>query len=382
MYRGFAIGALGLALFLLIAPGLAGAQERGLDASITGISKAFNPAISVNGLFYGLVSSLSHPNLPGDDLETGLKVQEFEIAFDANVDPYLKATVIMSLPGGSGIELEEGYVTTLGLPYSLQARVGKMYEAFGLHNRLHTHAFPFLDPPLVNRAIFGPEGLNDTGVELSWLAPLPWFAEVRGGVYDGQNEFVFNGQKQEDLSYLGRFENLWDLGPSATLRLGGSYARGPHLLPGNTAMPATPATEVASEVWGGDAQIKWRPVNWTRKAAMQWQFEYMNHREWQGNHGSEPLDGYYSHLLVQVSRRWWVQGRYDEDWQHQGYWALSGPVAQTLEDHAWSGAVAYLPTEFQAYKLGYEARNDAGQVEYRYWLQLNVTVGSHPAHAY
>ena len=57
-------------------------------------------------------------------------------------------------------------------------------------------------------------------------------------------------------------------------------------------------------------------------------------------------------------------------------------MAQTLEDHAWSGAVAYLPTEFQAYKLGYEARNDAGQVEYRYWLQLNVTVGSHPAHAY
>ena len=57
-------------------------------------------------------------------------------------------------------------------------------------------------------------------------------------------------------------------------------------------------------------------------------------------------------------------------------------MAQTLEDHAWSGAVAYLPTEFQAYKLGYEARNDAGQVEYRYWLQVNLTVGSHPAHAY
>jgi hypothetical protein len=370
---------LGMAVFLLIAPGPAGAQEKGLDASITGLSKAFNPAISVNGLFYGLFSSLEHPKLPGDDLETGLKVQEFELAFAANVDPYLKADVILSLPGGEGIGLEEGYVTTLGLPHSLQVRVGKMYEAFGLHNRLHTHAFPFLDPPLVNRAIFGDEGLNDTGVELSWLAPLPWFSEVRGGVYDGQNEFVFNGRKQSDLSYLGRFENLWDLGPSATLRLGGSYAWGPHLLPGDT---LSPEKEVRSEVWGGDAQIKWRPVNWTHKAAVQWQAEYMNYREWQGQHGSEPLDGYYSHLLVQLSRRWWVQGRYDEDWQHRGYWALAGPVAQTQEDHAWSGAVAYVPTEFQAYKLGYEARDDAGQVEYRYWLQLNVTVGSHPAHAY
>ena len=52
MDRHSAVAGLGMTLFLLIAPGLAGAQEKGPDASITGISKSFNPAISVNGLFY------------------------------------------------------------------------------------------------------------------------------------------------------------------------------------------------------------------------------------------------------------------------------------------------------------------------------------------
>lgn len=373
----------GMALFLLIAPGLAGAQERGADASLTGISNTFNPAISVNGLLYALGTSPDPKGKPvEDELKPGLQVQEVEVNFSSNVDPYLKAVATLSVHGAEDqtVDWEEFYLTTLGLPAGLQARLGRGYVPFGLHNQLHTHAWPFLYPPLINTSLFGrQDGFKDNGAELSWLPRLPWYLEVKGAVYDGQIERVFNGRHQSDLAYLGRIENLWDLGESATLRLGGSFAQGPHLLPGNT---TTPEKEVNSQLWGADAQFKWRPVKGNRRRAVVLQAEYLNHRELDGDHWSEPFDGYYAHVLVQVSRRFWVQGRWDETWERQNYLALSGPIPQTREDHRWSAAVAFMPSEFQAYKIGYDAQDNAGAPVFRVWLQTNVTIGSHPAHVY
>jgi hypothetical protein len=380
MYRLVIPVSAGLVLWLGIIASPADAQVTGADASLTGISKAFNPALSVNGLFYGLASSLNNPE--GEDLEPGLKVQEVEVKFSANVDVYLRGDVTLAMHGAEqvAVDVEELFLTTLTLPAGLQARFGRMNAPFGLHNRLHTHAFPFIDPPLINAAVFGPvDGFRDNGLEISWLAPMPWFLELRGAVYEGENELVFDAADQEDLAALGRIENLWDLGDSATLRLGGSYTWGHHPLPVG---PAGIEAEVISQVWGGDAQLKWRPVDWKRRAAAVLQAEYLHHRMLDGVNWSEPLDGFYTHLLVQVSRRWWVQGRYDETWMHKNYWSLEGPVDKTQVDHRWSGAVAFVPSEFQAYKIGYEARDRAGEPEYRTWLQVNVTLGSHPAHAY
>ena len=80
-------------------------------------------------------------------------------------------------------------------------KAGKFYAEFGRHNRLHAHAFPFLDASLVHQRLLGGEGLNEAGLSLSWLTPLPWFVEITGQVLDGTNQ-RFASKHGEDLLYL------------------------------------------------------------------------------------------------------------------------------------------------------------------------------------
>ena len=77
-------------VFLGVAP-VAG-QTPGSSATATGVSRDFNPAISVNGLF--LASGF--PGLPDSSAaawarESGLRLQEAEMQFTAAIDPYAKA---------------------------------------------------------------------------------------------------------------------------------------------------------------------------------------------------------------------------------------------------------------------------------------------------
>jgi hypothetical protein len=44
--------------------------------------------------------------------------------------------------------------------------------------------------------------------------------------------------------------------------------------------------------------------------------------------------------------------------------------------------MAYVPTEFSAYRLQYNYLKFAEMKEQQIVLQVNVTIGSHPAHKY
>jgi len=85
--------------------------------------------MSVNGLFLGSVSSQRHP--PVGVATTGLAIQELELQFVANVDPYFTANLIFTVPGETGFGLEEGYVTPSFKPAGFEARIGKIKVPFG-----------------------------------------------------------------------------------------------------------------------------------------------------------------------------------------------------------------------------------------------------------
>ena len=76
-------------------------------------------------------------------------------------------------------------------------------------------------------------------------------------------------------------------------------------------------------------------------------------------------------MQLQHSRRWWIQGRYD----------LLG-VATGGNDSRLSGLVAFVPSEFSALRLQYSQLDEDGDIVHQLLLQLNFTVGSHPAHRY
>jgi len=255
--------------------------------------------------------------------------------------------------------VEEGFVTTLGLPYSLALKAGKFYAELGRHNLLHAHAFPFIDAPLVSERLLGEEGLNETGLGLSALLPLPWYAELNGQALNGDHE-LFASPKGRDLLYLGHLKNFWELGPSATLELGSSWAGGNNQ-EGHT-----------SALAGVDLTLKWRAAG-PRTRALVWQSEYLRARS-NLPAGTEKQGGLYSLLQYQFARRWWAQAR----------WDLVGlPRPRGAERaHRLSGLLALVPSEFSALRLQYSRLDEGGGGTDQVQMQYNFTIGSHPAHRY
>ena len=83
--------------------------------------------------------------------------------------------------GPTGSTPEEVWARTSSIP-GIQLKLGKIRGTFGKHGQLHTHAFPFIQAPVVMANTIGEEGFKDAGMEASWLTPLPWYAEVTEGV--------------------------------------------------------------------------------------------------------------------------------------------------------------------------------------------------------
>src|SRR5262245_15292097 len=98
------------------------------------LSNIYNPAMSVNGLFLGSATSKRHPS--GDEVTTGLAIQEMELQFIANVDPYFAANLVLAIPDGEGLEVEEGTLTPTEQPLGIQLRLGKLKAPFGRENAI------------------------------------------------------------------------------------------------------------------------------------------------------------------------------------------------------------------------------------------------------
>src|SRR5881396_3239356 len=198
---------------LVCAPALAAAQTPAMFSNLA------NPAIGMNALFSGQAAH----NLDG---AYGLQFDEAEISLISVVDPYWTFTGnIVFAP--EEVDPEEVWVRSTSIP-SLQLKLGKLRGTFGKHGLLHTHAFPFVQAPIVMANTIGEEGFKDAGAEAAWLTPLPWFSELTGGVYqavgpDDEHPLDLGSTRHDNVPYLGHFKNQFDLSGETTLELGQSY---------------------------------------------------------------------------------------------------------------------------------------------------------------
>jgi hypothetical protein len=337
------------------------------------VSSAFNPAISVNGLFLGGYSSSPRSTrlITGLDFHNGFNFQEAEIQLTADVDPYWRADLIFGFNRDGEAELEEGYVTSEKFPYDLLPRntsvkLGKFFAAFGKHNLLHAHQFPFIDPPLVSQSIFGDEGLREPGVGVSYLLPIDWFSELTFQGLAGENDglFRFEDEVKRRGAYLGRWKNFFDLSDTTTLEVGNSYIGGRN----------SASRHRLSQAVGLDLTLKWRPLRMARERALIWQSEYIYFRRDLGKAPTTRGGGWYSSLQYQFAQRWWLQGRYD---------LLGTPRFDDGRMHRWSTLIAFAPSEFSAVRLQHSYTiQERGSPINQVLLQFNFTIGSHPAHQY
>src|SRR5258706_7942018 len=191
-------------------------------------SLSFNPDIGVIGDFQASYISKGEKNFD-------LYLNETEISLQATVDPYARADFFLSfardpVTGKYGVEVEEGYLTTLSLPAQLQLKLGKFREAVGRINPTHPHALPFIDLPNAYVNYFGDGGLNDEGLSLSWLIPnKKFYQELVFQATSGLSESpsFFRGENNRFI-YLGHLKNFFTLSDNATLELGFTGITGPN----------------------------------------------------------------------------------------------------------------------------------------------------------
>ena len=137
------------------------------------------------------------------------------------------------------------------LPFDTQLKMGQMRNRFGLLNQIHEHDRPFIDAPNVLARFLGEEGLVESGAELTWVAPLPFYLEVLVGVFNGDNEVAFGrGKLNEPLADRPAPHVLraGRLGRHPARRLGG-HRRDPRAAPQHPASASTPSTSTRPEGW-------------------------------------------------------------------------------------------------------------------------------------
>lgn len=357
----------------IAAPSMTSAADRDFSVFNLGKAKALNPDISVNflGLLQrgtGLSDDRTNPN------HNGISLQELELHFTTDVDPYFRAVALIAADQEDGttefgIDPEEVFLETISLP-RVTVKAGKFYGAFGKHNILHRHAFPFIDAPLVHQRILGEEALNDAGVSGSFLVPTSWYSEIIVQAMNGGNESLYGSPKSGDLAGLLRLKNLWDLSDDLTLEFGVSGTQGKNSL------------AATSSAFGSDLTFKWRPASGGKYRSVAWSTEYIQGRDFVSSDPTgaalaiEKLGGIASWIQYQFAERWWIQARIEY---------LGLPKSDLLpSQQKQSALLAFLPSEFSGFRLQYDHLSDGprGKDDHTVALQYNVSIGAHPAHTY
>jgi hypothetical protein len=323
---------------------------------------SFNPDIGVIGDFRGSYISKGKKNVEA-------YLNETELSLQAPVDPYLRADFFLAFGRDPdthkyGVDVEEGYLTTLALPAKLQLRLGKFKEAVGRINPVHAHALPFIDMPNAYVNYFGEEGLNDEGLSLSWLVPnQKFYQELTFQATSGLSESpIFHRGDNNRFNYLGHLKNFFTLTDNATLELGFTGITGPN--------DSSRTTSIAA----ADLTYKWKPVQMNTYKSLTWQNEfYYGHANILQDFSSNSF-GLYSMLQYQIAKRWFLTGRYDY---------AQKPFDRSIVEQAYSVTAGWYATEFS--KLEWEAKTTDDNINKRYyqgWLRWIFVIGAHGAHQY
>lgn len=357
--------------------------QEGGSTTLSGLSRQFNPAISVNGLLLGTGS---------DEGSSDFGLQEFELQFSSAIDPNFRADVTFAVhedigeahgheeeaheEGEPALGLEQAIITATSLP-QVTLRFGKFWLPFGKHNILHTHQFPFVTAPQVVAETFGEEALNEVAIDAAPLLPLPFFSELNLVAFEGDNEGLFHFTEGTDpdeprtgpdkAKYLAHWKNLVDVTDDDTVELGLSYLSGTNNAGDGALTTAT----------GVDLTYKHKPAVGRGRAGWVLQGEWIGTAR---ETGAEDLEsrGYYLSAQWRALDFWWVQARY-------GAFTADVEEAGVLEeeetDHS-DFLIGWVPTEFSALRVQYSVTTHDDEEVGSWYLQYNFVIGSHPAHSY
>ncbi|MEY2518530.1 MAG: hypothetical protein QOF24_289 [Verrucomicrobiota bacterium] len=367
--------------------------------------------ISFDGMFALAASSERHLDRlevgDHDPQQRGFNARNAEIALDGAVDPYFEgfANIVLKLDNNNAteIELEEAFLQTTSLPYSLQIKAGQFFNAFGRINPTHPHTWEFADSPLVNGRLLGPDGLRGVGAQIAWTVPVPWYSQVIFAVNNGRGGTAYSFRNPgdngvfysrmtidrdasalHDFVFVPRLENSFNPSETQTVLFGASGAFG-----ANDTGP-----NAHTQIYGADLLYKWKSARAEGGFPfVKWQTEAM-YRRFEAGRGLDDLFranetfrdwGVYSQVLWGF-KKGWVAGLRGDYLHMQKSLVTDDEMRQSRSRI--SANLTWYPTEFSKIRLQYNhdfleenaflASRDVDSI----FLQFEFILGAHGAHKF
>lgn len=313
-----------------------------------------------------------------DPSKTGFNLQQLELSIGATVDPVFRfdANLVFAQ---FGVELEEAYATTLGLPVGLQVRFGQMLFRFGRINATHPHAWSFVDQPLVVGKMLGSEGSRGLGGELSWLTPLPWYVELVASVGEATGECCarsfyggadpgFDGA--EDLLTTLALKQFFPFDDDWSLSWGLSAQLGPNATGNGN----------RTELYASDLYLRYYPVASQSRSSLSLTVEGVFRTRQVPDDVLQDWGGY-AQLVWRIDADWEVGGRSEY---------LSGVAGDPLdpgqegERARYAVAATYYPSHFSRLRLqgAADVPEWAADPVWSVVLAAELVVGAHGAHSF
>ena len=337
----------------------------------------------------------AHTSLAGEE---GANFNYAELSIGATVDNYFDLLTVFHITE-EDFEVEEAFVTTRTLPYSLRARIGKFKSDFGYLNNKHHHNYNFSDMPLIYSALLGDHGLTEIGAQLQYVLPVPHYVMVGIEALEGENEQSYGVEGFDgvgDVSYpnlwIGYLKTSLDIA-GGTLLAGGSIAQGDSRIDHLEDEESPHAFAGETTIYGLDLTYKYY---FAADRAFTWQSEYL-YRDMDGSQYTptavtpasirKKQAGYYSEVVYQHDKNWRAGVRYSAISKNDV--ALNGTDRALPDDmYVTTAMLEYNPSEFSRIRLQYNHNSalytDEGEKNNKdeIILQFNYAIGAHGAHAF
>jgi hypothetical protein len=363
-------------------------------------SNAFNPDISL--ILSGTYANRSRDSdyhitgfQAGGEIGPGTRgfsLGESELGVYASVDPNFYGGLNLALAPDNSVGVEEAFIQTTSLPYSITLKAGRFFSSIGYLNDQHAHTWDFVDNPLAYQAFLGNQ-FGDDGVQVKWLAPTDLFLEFgaeygRGRIADTEGRDKNGGGAGSIFGHVGG-----DVGISNSWRAGLSYLSvSPNDRQSNDLDAAgsyvTNNFTGNSHVWVADFVWKWAPNGNATNTSLKLQGEYLRRTEdgmLNTDNYSASQSGWYAQAVYQFIPQWRTGLRFDRlDSGNVHYGLNTSNLADTSYDpQRVTWMLDYNPSEFSRIRLQF-ARDESRQeaTDNQVFIQYQMSLGAHGAHKY
>jgi hypothetical protein len=305
--------------------------------------------------------------------EDSFAAREAEIVLTAPIDPSFDGFLSFAAhreDGEAVAELHEAFIRTSRLVPRSNIRAGQFFLGVGRLNRLHRHEWPIISAPKVHNEFFGEEGALDSGLEYTWLAPLPFFLESTIGVTNGYTYGHAHdaGEKPKQPTHYARFATYTELPGNGGAQTALNY------------LSRTDATGTRMTLAGLDLTAKWRDAGVLNFLL---QSEIWHRTLTPEGASAEKTLGAYVLPQYAFDAQLYLGVLID----YYSVLSLKDAIGQSVDNSVISvvPTVTYKASEFSTLRLAYHhekttREDEADQNDQRVEFQANFTIGAHPAH--